>query len=188
VLLPVQLDKTPLPKVFEHLQAIQLVNWTPGQTCEPMTRLLEAVGRALGHGSPYDHLEAVRDDKPIDERHLHLIDTCWHDPRIELQRRDGRRWYQIRLIVFGHHTALDRVERVEYTLSPAYPPDQRRVVQTDRRDCFQLKQLANGYSVVDADVYVRDQPVGLHLSRFVNMSDTGPHLDPLVNTVNAGSP
>ena len=87
--------------------------------------------------------------------------------------------YQIHVIVYGDLSALKRIESVEYFL-PGYPKGHNhKIVSTP--DClFELKELANGFCIIQANVHLQPQPQGgpkiLRLSRFINMSESGPRL------------
>ena len=79
------------------------------------------------------------------------------------------------VIVFGHPTVLDRIESVEYRL-PGYPDGFDRQNGGPRERLFELKELANGFCVVQAFVRLKKQPGAIRLSRLVNMSESGPRL------------
>ncbi len=87
--------------------------------------------------------------------------------------------YQIHLIVYGHRSALARVESVEYK-PPGYSEGHFRQAGGPPERLFELKELANGFSIVQAHIQLRSQPASypkiLRLSRFINMSESGPNL------------
>jgi hypothetical protein len=83
--------------------------------------------------------------------------------------------YQIRVGVFGHPNALDRVETVRYLLDPSYPKAVYEIAESS--PYFQLKELANGYSVIRAEVRVKGQAELVRLSRFINLTEAGPRLE-----------
>jgi hypothetical protein len=94
----------------------------------------------------------------------------------------GRLMHQIHIIVFGTSVALQRVDYVVYRLDKAYP----RPIQVGGAPStnFELKELANGYSLVRAEVYVRGQAEPVRLSRFIDLTDQSP---PLRGTYQSGS-
>jgi hypothetical protein len=47
-----------------------------------------------------------------------------------------------------------------------------------RADCFEIKELANGYSLIRAEVKIKDQEAIIYLSRFIDLMDKSPHLKP----------
>ncbi len=83
--------------------------------------------------------------------------------------------YRIHLIVYGHPTALARIESVEYYL-PGYPTKRQRQSGGPPEFLFELKELANGFCIAQANITLRLQSRGIRLSRFINMSDSGPRL------------
>jgi hypothetical protein len=78
---------------------------------------------------------------------------------------------------------LDRVESVTYHLDPAYPDPVRTV--HDRGTGFKLKELANGTSIVTAEVRIRGQASPIWLNRFIDLRPTGPGSDAPVRGANA---
>jgi len=109
----------------------------------------------------------------ITDDHLALIHRSWRVPARDAQF-DGQKMYQIHVILFGEKAALDRVEYVVYRLDPTYPDP----VQCGgpRRTQFELKELANGYSLIRADVKIRDQEEIIFLSRFCDLVEESPKL------------
>jgi len=72
---------------------------------------------------------------------------------------------------------VDRIESVTYHLAEAWPSDKRVQITTDRSARFKLKELANGTSIVKADVKFKstnDQAV--RLNRFIDLRADGPRL------------
>jgi hypothetical protein len=80
----------------------------------------------------------------------------------------------------GHRTALSRIGSVKYQLR-GYPQRHDRQIGGPRERLFELKELADRFSIAQANVRLRSQPDGhpsiLPLSRFINMSESGPRLD-----------
>jgi hypothetical protein len=109
----------------------------------------------------------------VTDDHLALIHRSWR-----VASRDaefgGQKMYQIHVILFGEQEALDRVEYVVYRLDPSYPD----AVQGGglRRTRFELKELANGYSLIRADVKIKNQEELVYLSRFCDLVDEAPKL------------
>ena len=91
--------------------------------------------------------------------------------------------YQIHLIVYGDRTALDRIKSVEYLL-PGYPGKHKHQAGGPPERLFELKELAYGFSIAQADVHLHSQPPGypttLRLLRFVNLSESGPRLEEFI--------
>jgi hypothetical protein len=109
----------------------------------------------------------------ITDDHLALIHRSWRVPDRDAEF-GGDEMYQIDVIVFGETAALDRIEYVTYRLDPAYPNPVRR--GGPRETNFELKELANGYSQIRAEVKVKDQDALVHLSRFIDLMPESPPL------------
>lgn len=83
--------------------------------------------------------------------------------------------YDIRIVLDSSYPgALDRVEKVEYTLDPTYPTP--IYTCSDRSQKFLLKELANGESVVQARVYFCDGGPPMSLQRYLTLWESGPRL------------
>ena len=109
----------------------------------------------------------------VTDDHIALIHRSWRVP--DRDEEFGRQeMYQVHLILFGEKAALDRVEYVLYKLDPSYPNPTR--ASSDRKNAFELKELANGYSLIRADVKIKDQPEVVYLSRFIDLTPTSPKL------------
>ena len=137
----------------------------------------------------YGNLVKVAEGEPVTNEHLHLIHSCW---RVDKKTKFGRMPYQIHLIVFGHHSALARIESVEYRL-PGYPEGYDSQTGGRPERLFELKELAYGFSVAQAYIHLKRQPPGhfkiLRLSRLINMSESGPHLlDDFIRRSSRGKP
>jgi len=78
------------------------------------------------------------------------------------------------VVLFGQKAALDRVEYVIYHLDPSYPNPVRP--GGSRENSFELKELANGYSLVRAEVKIGGQNEMVYLSRFIDLMDESPRL------------
>lgn len=111
-------------------------------------------------------------DEDLSDDHLALIHRSWHDGRHD--ERFGRQMNNIHVIVFGTREALERVNYVVYQLDRAYPSPVRLGGAADTN--FELKELANGYSLIRADVYVRGQRVPVRLSRLIDLTATSERL------------
>ncbi len=111
----------------------------------------------------------------VTDDHLALIHRSWRAPRHDA-RFPGQKMYQIHVILFGEPKVLDRVGYVHYRLDPSYPDPES--YQTDRERQFELKQLANGYSLLRAEVKIKGQDEIIHLSRFIDLTEASDHLAP----------
>jgi hypothetical protein len=173
---PVQIGETLPPRLFRHVQAQSIAEWVKRKDTEELEQLKLAVESRVSKPPMYGNLKPVSDGEPVTDEHLYLVHTCW---RVDKKTEFGPMPYQIHLIVYGHPTARARVESVEYLL-PGYPKGHDRQAGGPPERLFELKELANGFSIVQAHVQLRFQPPGhpriLRLSRLTNMSESGPRL------------
>jgi len=178
VYVPVLIDETEPPRLFRHVQTLSIANWVQGNGSAELNRLKSSITSRIGELPMHGNLESVADGQPVTNAHLNLVHSCW---RVDKDTKYGRMPYQIHLIVYGHRSALSRIESVEYRL-PGYPEghDHQRVGQDKKDALFELKELANGFCIAQALVHLNDQPPRhskvLRLSRFINMSESGPRL------------
>jgi hypothetical protein len=172
---PVRIDESEPPRLFRQVQAQSIAKWVKHNDADDLDQLKSAIMSRIDPLPMYGNLEQVADGDPVQDSHLHLVHSCW---RVDKITKFGLMPYQIHVIVFGHPSALARVESVEYRL-PGYPPGHDHQPGGPPESLFELKELANGFSIVQALVHVRQPPAHpriLRLSRFINMSDSGPRL------------
>lgn len=127
---------------------------------------LITIGQSVGQlklPTPTDYLT---DD------HVALIHRSWRVPKRD--REFGHKMHQIHVIVFGTPAALERIDYVIYRLDKAYPNPVRSGGSLETN--FELKELANGYSLIRAEVYVRGQQEPVRLSRLIDLTDESPRL------------
>lgn len=176
VYVPVLIDATEPPRLFRHVQAQSIAKWIEDQSGDELTRLKTVIESRIGELPMHGNLERVGEEQAVTEAHLHLVHSCW---RVDKDTKFGTMPYQIHLIVYGHPTALARVQSVEYRL-PGYPNGHDQQSGGPPERLFELKELANGFSIAQAIVNLRSQPPGqsriLRLSRLINMSESGPRL------------
>ena len=119
------------------------------------------IGQSTGPLKPPASGEHLSDD------HLALIHRSWHTGKHDAKFA-GQKMYNIHVKVFGTRDALRRIDYVVYLLDRAYPDPARLGGPPETN--FQLKELANGYSLVRADVSVRGQAEPVRLSRLVDLT------------------
>lgn len=124
------------------------------------------LGQAVGQLKLPLATEAMTDD------HLALIHRSWRVPSRDIEF--GCPMHQIHVIVFGTAKALRRIDYVVYRLEEAYarPVQVGASLETN----FELKELANGYSLIRAEVHVHGQVEPVRLSRFIDITDQSPPL------------
>jgi hypothetical protein len=173
---PVRIDETLPPRLFRHAQAQSIAKWVKHNDLEELEQLKSAITSRVSKLPMYGILKPVSDGEPVTDEHLHLVHTSW---RVDKKTEFGPMPYQIHLIVYGHPTARARIESVEYLL-PEYPKGHDRQVGGPPDRLFELKELANGFSIVQAHIQLRLQPPGhpriLRISRLTNVSESGPRL------------
>jgi hypothetical protein len=123
------------------------------------------IGQSVGLLKEPSSAEHLTDD------HVALIHRSWRVP--ERDKEFGRPMHQIHIIVFGTAEALRRIDYVVY-LQSAYVNPVRLGGPLETN--FELKELANGYSLIRADIYVRGQQDPVRLSRLVDLTDQSPPL------------
>jgi hypothetical protein len=89
---------------------------------------------------------------------------------------DGRIYYQFEVIVMAPGPVMARIDSVVYHLEDAWPPHLRRQTVHDRASRFKMKELANGTSIVRADVKLIDDEEPVHLNRFIDLRTDGPRI------------
>jgi hypothetical protein len=183
--IPVNIDDTELPKLFKQAQTLSISRWVNEGDPEPIEMLKSAISAMIDKPRGYEILERVGPKDSVETRHLHLIHSCW---RVNKMSGYGYMPYQIHLIVYGHETALSRIEYVDYYL-PDYPDPHKHQRGGPASRLFELKELANGFTIAQATVHFRSRDGGgkaptkqapITLSRFINMSDSGPRLDKFI--------
>lgn len=173
--LGVLMDESEPPRLFRRYQGRSIREWLASDDEADLESLLRTLRAEVGDLPMHGILESVEEDQDVGPQHLHLVHSCW---RVDRSTRYGVMPYQIHIVVHGHDSALKRVRSVEYRL-PEYPEGHDRQQGGPAERLFELKELAEGFTIAQAHVQV-DQPGGrtgvVRLSRFINMTETGPRL------------
>jgi hypothetical protein len=114
-------------------------------------------------------------NKRVSDANIALFHTSFRRPDKDAHY-SGHRMYQIEIVVLGADEALDRIEKVTYLLDPAYPKNRYEFGFESRNTKFKLKELANGFSIVRAEIQLREQLEPIRLNRFINLSESGPRI------------
>ena len=122
-------------------------------------------------GAP-SNLEAPSKDEPVTEDHMALVHSSWRYPKKDSEF--GRPMYAFHAVIQASETVLDRIEYVKYHLHATYPNPVQTV--TDRASRFKLKELAWGEYTLRAEVKVKGQEEPILLSRYINLTETGPRI------------
>ena len=109
-------------------------------------------------------------------KNVALLHTSFVRPDKTREYNDGRIYYQFEVIVMAPDSVMARIDRVEYHLEEAWPPSLRERIVRDRESRFKLKELANGTSIVGADIQFSDGEEAVHLNRFIDLRPDGPRL------------
>jgi hypothetical protein len=173
-----------IPAPFEGEQAVVLRLDGLGPDRDSLDALLRSVAERLGPRNPVVTLPTPKDFERLNADHLALVHSSWR--RRDKDEEFGARMYQIHVILLGQPAALNRVEHVTYHLDPAYPMS--TYSRNNRRENFGFYELANGYSMIRATVKVRGQSELVELSRFINLSETGPRLAMFYDTQEETAP
>jgi len=85
--------------------------------------------------------------------------------------------YDIRIVVDAYDERdLNQIERVEYTLHPAYDEQIRIRTKRERPQKFLLKEIANGEYLVLAKIFVKGRQEPLQVHRYITLWESGPEL------------
>ena len=114
-------------------------------------------------------------DDLLSEANIALFHTSFrYDDRHGRFR--GQKMFQIEIIVLAPDDVLNQIEKVKYVLAAAYPRRIYEVGVEARGTRFKLKELANGYSIVRAEIKFKGKHEALLLNRFIDLVDQ-PRLD-----------
>ena len=95
--------------------------------------------------------------RPVTRENVALLHTSFLSPTSTIRFGDGRTYYQFEVIVVAPSDVMKRISQVTYHLEDAWPPELRTRVVQDRDTRFKMKDLANGTSIVVADVEFNDE-------------------------------
>lgn len=155
------------------------------QSASIISVLIEILKSGRGIKLPFFELTALEDQarripQPSDEedvtlKNIALLHTSFFSAEATNRFNDGRTYYQFEVIVIAPDQVMARVESVKYFLEDAWPSKRVQLV-TDRESRFKMKELANGTSIVRAEVKFRDQEASLGLNRFIDLRADGPRI------------
>jgi hypothetical protein len=112
----------------------------------------------------------------IGTENVALLHTSFRSPKADERFRDGRRYYQFEVIVVAPDAVMEKINSVTYHLEKAWPEANRTQVIRERSSRFKMKELANGTSIVTADIEIEGQDQLLRLNRFIDLRPDGPRL------------
>jgi hypothetical protein len=146
---------------------------------EILKRILTSIAERIEKGDPVKisnivtlgrstgKLTAPKDNGKVTDDHIAIVHRSWLRKDKE---SSGKKIYQIHLALYGQEETLNKVEYVIYRLDPAYKEPTRFI--DDRSKQFGFYELANGYSLVRAEVKIKNQYEPVLLSRFIDLSES----------------
>jgi TIR domain len=172
-LLQAFIEPCTLPPGFSDLQAQNLIGWDGQIEHDEFKKLLRDAAVKIGPKKPVGTLPSPAPYELVSDKHVAMVHSCWRRADLDAQF-GGQAMFQIHVILVGQQKVLDQVASVIYYFDPSYP--QSTHVSTDRTKNFGIYELANGYSMMRASVKIKNQKDIVELSRFINLSKTGPRL------------
>lgn len=181
-------DVQPPPPFGARSNLAVLSRWRGASTSPKLSPVVQAVAAMVRpkQCAIEDYsLTPPRRGKPLTDTHIALIHTCWRRSDLD-SRFGGTPAYRWDMALYGSRQALDRVRSVVYLMHPAYerpnatPPSssiETRAGSKARKDCFRIRQVASGHSLVRAYVSVEGQLEQVILSRYVNLFDSDYRID-----------
>lgn len=133
----------------------------------------------LSLGELPEQAERIPGPAPADSvtlENIALLHTSFLRPDKTREKSDGRIYYQFEVIVIAPVSVMARIESVTYHLTDAWPPHLRTQVVRNRESRFKMKELANGTSIVRADIHLTGGEEPVHLNRFIDLRPDGPRL------------
>ncbi|XUW93324.1 hypothetical protein OH764_34940 (plasmid) [Burkholderia sp. M6-3] len=122
-------------------------------------------------------IPAPQKEENVTVANIALLHTSFISEKGTLQYGgDGTTYYQFEVVVMAPDAVMERVDRVIYHLADAWPEALRKRETRDRASRFKMKDLANGTSIVVADVYFRGNDQPLELNRFIDLRPDGPRI------------
>ena len=139
------------------------------------TKVATSVGRHLiAEASMRIPVPSSSDDVGV--ANIALLHTSFFSPDGTARFADGREYYPFEVIVIAPPPVAQRITSVTYHLEEAWPEANRTQVTSDRASRFKMKELANGTSIVTAEVAIAGQEEPLTLNRFIDLRRDGPRL------------
>ena len=121
-------------------------------------------------------IPAPAPDAPVSLANIALLHTTWFSPKDTARRADGMRYYRFDVVVMAPRAVMQRITSVIWRTSDVWPEQYRVRLSQDRADRFRMKELANGTSIVRAEINIDGQQEPLRLNRFIDLREEGPHL------------
>lgn len=124
----------------------------------------------------FSEIPAPAATDPVGIANIALLHTSFFRSDKTKERDDGRRYYQFEVVVIARHAVMQRIRSVTYRMQDEWPLDKRVQVTSDRTSRFKMKELANGTSIVRAEIDIDGQAEPVRLNRFIDLHEAGPRL------------
>lgn len=115
---------------------------------------------------------------PSDYYYLKHTSFYRKEAQEDLQKKTGLKnlkLYDIRVKLFSYYKgAFEKIDKVEYYLHSSY--EHPRQLSTDKKNNFELKELAYGEYVLSAKVFVKNLDQPFIVQRYITLWDTGPRI------------
>jgi hypothetical protein len=105
-----------------------------------------------------------------------LLHTSFLTSKRPIGYDEATTFYQFEVIVAAPTPVMDSISHVKYYLGEPWPESLRERTIENRSSRFKMKDLANGTSIVRADVYLRDKDEPIQLNRFIDLRPNGPEI------------
>jgi hypothetical protein len=113
-------------------------------------------------------------DEAVTIANIALLHTSFARADKTKEINDGLTYFQIEVAILAPAAVLDRIEKVTYHLDPSYPRQSYEVA--DRSSRFKLKELANGASIIWAEIKFQGESKALQINRFIDLHASGPRI------------
>lgn len=138
--------------------------------------LAATVAAGVGNQIQAAHVPAPAPNAPVSLANVALLHTSWFSPEETALRGDGRRYYKFHVVVIAPATVMGRITSVLWRMSDVWPERYAVQLSRDRADRFRMRELANGTSIVRAEINLDGQPEPLWLNRFIDLREEGPRI------------
>lgn len=122
------------------------------------------------------HIPTPAPNAPVSLANIALLHTSWFSAKHTAARGGRVRYYRFDVVVIAPPEVMQRINSVVWRTSDVWPPEYRVRVCHDRADRFRMEELANGTSIVRAEINLDGQPEPLWLNRFIDLREEGPRI------------
>jgi hypothetical protein len=123
-----------------------------------------------------EKLPAPHAGEQITIENVALLHTSFYSESGTRRFANGLQYFQFEVIVIAPDSVVRRIKDVTYYLEDSWPQPLRTRTITDVASRFKMKELANGTSIVRAEIKFTDQDTCLWLNRFIDLRSDGPRI------------